>query len=324
MTGFTRRPLLLAGATAGLFARGARAQAYPTRPVRMIVPFPPGGPTGVLARIIGDAMAEPLGQTVVIDNRGGAGGTIGAQAAAQAAPDGYSVFFGTAGTHGINSALYQRLPYDPVADFAAAVLLATSTNVLIVGAATPWRTLAEFLAAAKARPGTISVAHGGNGTSVHMTVELLRMTAGIDVTPIPYRGGGPALTDLIGGQVPAMVDGLPAAMPHIREGRVRALAVSSAARSPVAPEVPAFAETIPGFEALAWWGLFVPRGTPPDAIAALNTAANRALATPALAARLRDLGAEPGGGPPQQFEAIVAAELAKWPPVVRATGARPD
>lgn len=324
MKGITRRPLLLAGVTAGLFTRGARAQAYPTRPVRMIVPFPPGGPTGVLARIIGDAMAEPLGQTVVIDNRGGAGGTIGAQAAAQAAPDGYSVFFGTAGTHGINSALYPRLPYDPVADFAPVVLLATSTNVLTVGPGTPWRTLADFIAAAKARPGAISVAHGGNGTSVHMTVELLRMTAGIEITPVPYRGGGPALTDLIGGQVPAMVDGLPAAMPHIREGRVRALAVSSATRSPGAPDIPAVAETIPGFEALAWWGLFVPRGTPPDAIAALNAAANRALATPTLAARLRDLGAEPGGGPPQRFEAIVTAELAKWPPVVRATGARPD
>lgn len=324
MRGIARRPLLLAGATAGLFTQGARAQAYPTRPVRVIVPFPPGGPTGVLARIICDAMAEPLGQPVVIENRGGAGGAIGAQAAAQAAADGYSVFFGTVGTHGINSALYPQLPYDPVGDFAPVILLATSTNVLTVGPAAPWRSLAEFIAAARARPGTISVAHGGNGTSVHMTVELLRMTANIDITPVPYRGGGPALTDLIGGQIPAMVDGLPAALPHIREGRIRALAVSSATRSRGAPEIPAVAETIPGFEALAWWGLFVRRGSPPGAIAALNAAANRALATPALSARLRDLGAEPGGGSPEQFEAVVAAELAKWPPVVRATGARPD
>jgi len=300
----------------------ARAQAFPSKPVRLIVPFPPGGPSGVLARVIADAMAEPLGQPVVVDNRGGAGGLIGAEAAARSLPDGYTMFFATVGTHGINSALYPKLPYDPVGDFDPVVLAASAANVIICNPSTPYRTLADLISAAKAQPKTISIAHGGNGTAVHMVIELLRSMAGIEVTPVPYRGGGPAMTDLLGGHVGVMVDGLPAAIAQIRDGRVRALAVSSSGRSPFMPEIPTVSETVPGFEAVSWWGLLVPRGTPVNAINALNAAANKALASQALVEKLKGLGAVGLGGTPAHFGTVIAEEIAKWPPVVRATGAK--
>jgi tripartite-type tricarboxylate transporter receptor subunit TctC len=191
-----------------------------------------------------------------------------------------------------------------------------------VNANTPYKTLADLIAAAKAKPKAINVAHGGNGTVVHMVAELLRARAGIEIVPVPYKGGSPAMTDLLGGHVPMMVDGLPSAMPQIKEGRVRALAVTSLKRSTFAPDIPAVAETIPGFEAVSWWGLLVPRGTPQAAIATLNAAANKALASPALVERLAGLGAEAQGGTPARFRSVIADELAKWPPVVRATGAK--
>lgn len=321
---FARRRILLAALASGVAGRSAAQEGWPSKPVRLIVPFPPGGPSGVLARVIADALAIPLGRPIVIDNRGGAGGSIGAEAAARSAPDGYTFLFATAGTHGIGPALFPRLPYDPVHDFAPVGLAASAANVFIVHPAFEARTLADLITLAKRTPGGLSYASAGGGTTPHMTMELLKSVAGLDIVHVPYRGGGPAMSDLIAGHVKIMVDGLPTGLQQIRAGTVRGLAVSSLTRSRFAPEIPAASETVPGFDAQTWWGLAAPAGTPAAIIARMNEALNTALVTDGLRAKLVEFAAEPIGGSVSQMAAVIATDMRKWAEVVRVTDARAD
>ena len=295
-----------------------------SRPVRIVVPFPPGGPTDIAARLIAEAMAPLLGQAVVTDNRPGAAGNLAAEHVARAAPDGTTLLFSGSGSHGINPALFAgRLSFDAVRDFSPVVLVSSAPNLLSAGPRGPVD-LAGLIAAARARPGQLNIAVGSLGTTQHMAVELLKLRAGIDVTIIPYRGAAQALQDLMAGTVDGLSDGLMASLPHAREGRIRALGVTSPARSPAAPEIPAVAETLPGFAAVAWFGLHAPAGTPREAVLRLNAAANQAMAQPALRARYAEAGSELLGGTPEDAAAHIAREIATWAEVVRATGARPE
>jgi tripartite-type tricarboxylate transporter receptor subunit TctC len=302
----------------------AGAETYPSRPVKLIVPFPAGGPTDVQARIVAQEMSKTLGQQIVVDNRGGAGGSIAAQAAATSPPDGYTVFFATGGTHGINPCLYKNVPYDAVKDFDPVVFISTSPNVFGANPKFPANTMAELVDYAKKNPGKVNYATAGIGTTTHMSAELLQSVSGVNIVHVPYRGGGPAMNDLLGGQIELMVDGLPSAMPHIKAGSIKALGVTTSARAASAPEIPTVAETVPGYEAVAWFGLVVPKGTPKEAIEKLNAVANRALQSDVVKARYAELGADPVGGSPQDLERQIASELKKWADVVKATGAHVD
>jgi tripartite-type tricarboxylate transporter receptor subunit TctC len=302
----------------------ASAETYPSRPVKLIVPFPAGGPTDVQARIVAQEMSKTLGQQIVVDNRGGAGGSIAAQAAATSPPDGYTVFFATGGTHGINPSLYKNVPYDAVKDFDPVVFISTSPNVFVANPKFPANTMAELVEYAKKNPGKVNYATAGIGTTTHMSAELLQSVSGINIVHVPYRGGGPAMNDLLGGQIELMVDGLPSAMPHIKAGSIKALGVTTSARAASAPEIPTVAETVPGYEAVAWFGLVVPKGTPKEAIEKLNAVANRALQLDIVKARYAELGADPVGGSPQDLQRQITSELKKWAEVVKATGAHVD
>lgn len=305
-------------------ATEAGAQAFPSKPLRLIVPFPAGGPTDVQARVVAQEMSKILGQQVVVDNRAGAGGNVAAEVAAKSAPDGYTVFFATGGTHGINPNLYKKLPYDPVKDFDPVVFVATSPNVFVAHPKFPANTIPELIDYARKNPGKINYATAGNGTTTHMSGELLKSLTGIDIVHVPYRGGAPAMNDLLAGQIELMTDGLPSSMPHIKAGSIKALGVTTAKRADSAPEVGTVAEAVPGFEAAAWFGLVVPKGTPKEAIDKLNAEANRALRSEEVRKRYAELGAEPVGGSPQDLERQIASELQKWAEVVKSTGARVD
>lgn len=307
-----------------MLALPALAAAQPGRPIRIVVPFPPGGPTDIAARLIADGMAPLLGQPVITDNRPGAAGNLAAEHVARAVPDGTTLLFSGSGSHGINPALFAgRLSFDAVRDFAPVVLVSSAPNLLSAGRQGP-ADLAALIAAARARPGALNIAVGSLGTTQHMAVELLKLRAGIDVTIIPYRGAAQALQDLMAGTVDALSDGLMASLPHAREGRIRALGVTSPARSPAAPEIPSIAETLPGFTAVAWFGLHAPAGTPREVVLRLNAAANQAMATPALRARYADAGSVLLGGTPEDAGTHIGREIATWAEVVRATGARPE
>ena len=306
----------------GLSWMASAQTSYPTKPIRLIVPFPPGGPTDVTARVIAEEMSQTIGQQVIIDNRAGAGGNIAAGVAAKSAPDGYTLFFATGGTHGINPSLYAKIPYDPIKDFAPVVWVSTSPNVFVAHPKFPASTMSELIAYAKANPGKVNFATAGNGTTTHMSAELLKALTGIDIVHVPYRGSGPALSDLLAGHIELMVDGLPSSMPHIKAGSIKALGVTTAQRTPSAPNVPAVSETVRGYEAVAWFGLLVPAGTPKQAIEKLNAEANRALRTEKIRKRYAELGAEPHGGTPEEFDKQIRTELKKWADVVKATGAR--
>ena len=308
----------------GMPAGAASAQNYPSRPIKLIVPFPAGGPTDVQARIVAQEMSKTLGQQIVVENKGGAGGSIAAQAAATSAPDGYTVFFATGGTHGINPSLYKNVPYDAVKDFDPVVFISTSPNVFVANPKFPANTMAELIDYAKKNPGKVNYATAGIGTTTHMSAELLQSVTGLNLVHVPYRGGGPAMNDLLGGQIELMVDGLPSAMPHIKAGSIKALGVTTSARAASAPEIPTVAETVPGFEALAWFGLVVPKGTPKEAIDKLNAEANLALRSNLVKTRYAELGADPVGGSPQDLKRQIVSELKKWAEVVKATGARVD
>jgi tripartite-type tricarboxylate transporter receptor subunit TctC len=306
----------------GLSWMASAQTSYPTKPIRLIVPFPPGGPTDVTARVIAEEMSQTIGQQVIIDNRAGAGGNIAAGVAAKSAPDGYTLFFATGGTHGINPSLYAKIPYDPIKDFAPVVWVSTSPNVFVAHPKFPASTMSELIAYAKANPGKVNFATAGNGTTTHMSAELLKALTGIDIVHVPYRGSAPALSDLLAGHIELMVDGLPSSMPHIKAGSIKALGVTTAQRTPSAPNVPAVSETVRGYEAVAWFGLLVPAGTPKQAIEKLNAEANRALRTEKIRKRYAELGAEPHGGTPEEFDKQIRTELKKWADVVKATGAR--
>ena len=323
MTSQLRRFAL--GASLALVASWASAQAYPVKPIRIVVPFPPGGATDILARDVAQKLTEAWGQQVIVDNRPGAGGNIGSELVAHSAPDGYTLEMGTVGTHAINASLYAKMPYDHVKDFAPVILVAGVPNVLVVNNAVPANSVAELIAYAKANPGKLNFASSGNGTSIHLSGELFKVMAGVQMTHIPYKGSAPALQDLLGGQVQLMFDNLPPSLPQIKAGKVRALAVTSLTRAPALPDVPTVAESgLPGFEASSWFGILAPAGTPPAIVAKLNAEIAKWLATPEAKEKLAKQGANAAGGTPEDFAKHIAAETAKWAKVVKESGAKID
>jgi tripartite-type tricarboxylate transporter receptor subunit TctC len=299
------------------------ADPYPTRPVHWIVPFPPGGATDVVARIMAQWLSDHLGQQVVIENRGGAGGNIATQSVINAAPDGYTVLL-VPTSSAINATLYESLPYNFLKDIAPVAGLVRSPNVMEVSLSVPAKTVAEFIAYAKANPRKINMASPGIGTSVHLSGELFMVMTGVQLTHVPYRGSAPALTDLMGGQVQVMFDVLPGSLAHIQAGHVRALAVTTNARAESLPDVPTVADTVPGYEASTWFGFGAPKGTPPEIIARLNAVINAGLADPTIKARLAEVGSAPLPLSPAAFGALVAAETEKWAKVVKASGAKAE
>jgi tripartite-type tricarboxylate transporter receptor subunit TctC len=308
-----------------LFAAGAAAQAWPSKPIRLVVPFPPGGATDILARAVAQKMTDAWGQPVVVDNRPGAGGNIGSELVAKSAPDGYTLEMGTVGTHAINASLYAKMPYDHIKDFAPVILVAGVPNVLVVYPGLPVKSVQELIAYGKANPGKLNFASSGSGTSIHLAGELFKVMTGVQMTHVPYKGSAPALQDLLGGQVQLMFDNLPPSLPQIKSGKLRALGVTSAARSPALPDVPTVAEQgLPGFEASSWFGVLAPTGTPPAVITKINTEIDKWLQTPEAKEKLLALGANPGGGTPEDFAKHIAAETAKWAKVVKESGAKVD
>jgi tripartite-type tricarboxylate transporter receptor subunit TctC len=308
-----------------LFATLAGAQTYPTKPIRIVVPFPPGGATDILARDVAQKLSESFGQQVIVDNRPGAGGNIGSELVARSAPDGYTLEMGTVGTHAINASLYSKMPYDHVKDFVPVILVAGVPNVLVVNPAVPANSVAELIAYAKANPGKLNFASSGAGTSIHLSGELFKVMAGVQMTHIPYKGSAPALQDLLGGQVQLMFDNLPPSLPQIKAGKLRALAVTSLTRAPALPDVPTVAEAgLPGFEASSWFGILAPAGTPPAIVAKLNAEIAKWLATPEAKEKLSKQGANAAGGSPEDFARHIAAETTKWAKVVKDSGAKVD
>ena len=297
----------------------AAAEDYPSRPIKWIVPYPAGGTTDILARLIGQWLSEHLGAQVIIENRPGAGNNIGTEAAINAAPDGYTVLLVNP-ANGINTSLYRKLNFDFIRDVAPVAGLTRVPNVMEVNPAVPAKTVPEFIAYAKANPGKINLASSGNGTSVHLSGEMFKMMTGVDLLHVPYRGAAPALTDLISGQVQIMFDNMPSSIEHIRAGKLRALAVTTAKRSPALPDVPTVAETVPGYEASAWFGMGAPKGTPPEIINKLNKAINAALADPNIQARLADLGGNVMSTTAAEFGQVIVDETDKWAKVVKAAG----
>ncbi|MBI3531166.1 MAG: tripartite tricarboxylate transporter substrate binding protein [Burkholderiales bacterium] len=301
--------LLLAALCIGL---PAAAQTYPVKPVHLIVPFPAGGATDILSRALSAELGRKLGQPVVVDNKPGAGGTIGALAAAKAVPDGYTLLLTTSSTHSIGAAINPRIPYNAEADFTPIVYVASSPQLLVVPNSSPAKTLREFIDYARKNPGRLNYASSGNGTISNLSTEVFKQQSGTFLVHIPYRGTGLAMPDLISGKVDLLIDSLISGMPHVRDGRVRALAVTSPKRTSLAPELPTVAEVLPGYESVNWFGVYGPRGLPADIVAKVNQAANAAMTSAEVKDRFARLGAEPVGGTPEAFAATVRAETAKW------------
>ena len=326
MTRMTRTILRALGALAVAFAANVHAQApYPNHPVRIVVPFPAGGTTDILARATAQKLTETLGQPFVVENRPGAAGNIGAEIVAKSPPDGYTMLMGTVGTHAINASLYEKMPYDHVKDFVPVVLVAGVPNVLVVHPSVPAKSVQELIAYAKANPGKLNFASSGSGTSIHLSGELFKTMTGVSMQHVPYKGSAPALADLTGGQVQLMFDNLPSALPLIKAGKLRALAVTSLARASALPDVPTVAESgLPGFEASSWFGVLAPVGTPNDVVKKLNGEIAAWLASPDAKEKLAAQGAIAAGGTPDTFVTHIAAESAKWAKVVKASGAHVD
>ena len=317
------RRTLLAGIATLAAARSAVAQATwaPDRPIRLVVPFAPGGSTDVTARLVAEAIAPRLGQPVVIENRPGAGGNIGSEAVARSAPDGHTLVMGTSSTHATNIALYRNLPYQPLRDFAPVGQVAFIPNLLVVHPDVPARDLPALIALGRARPGSLNFGNAGSGTSQHLSAAMIASRAGIEVTHVAYRGGAPAVTDLLGGKIQAMAAPLVEVIGHVQAGRLRAVAVTTARRSALLPEVPTIAETIPGFEVALWNGIFAPAGTPAAAVLRISAAIAEAMRTDDMRAKLAQQGSEPVGSTPEQFAAFIATEIPKWAELVRISGA---
>ena len=303
---------------------GVYAQNYPSRPIRLVVPYPPGGPLDIMARAIGQKLTEAWNQAVVVDNRPGAGGNIGADLVAKSPADGYTLLMGAVATHAINPTLYGRLPYDPVKDFAPVALVAQVPNILVVNPSVPVRSVRELIDLARARPGYLNFGSGSTGSTGHLAGELFNTMAGVRMVHIPYKGGAPAMTDLLAGQVQLMFDNLANALPNVRAGRLRALAVTTLARSPAMPDLPTIAESgLPGFDLTTWFGLMVPAGTPTEIVSRLNAEIVRALNAKDMRERLEKMGAgPPADNTPAHFAAFIRAEAAKYAKVVRDSGAK--
>jgi tripartite-type tricarboxylate transporter receptor subunit TctC len=319
----TRRRLIAASATAalapGLLAHAqTRDGSWPSRHVRLIVPFPPGGGTDAVGRILSARLAEIWGQQMVIENRGGGGSNVGNEAAARSQPDGYTILF-AAFPFATNQFLYSKLPYDPVADFAPITLIGTFPNILVVPNTSPAKSVSEFVAYAKANRGDVTFGSSGIGTSPHLNGELFKRMTGIEMTHVPYRGAGPAITDLIPGRLTMMFNTSGSLMPHVKSGRLRALAVSSGKRFSAVPELPTVAESgVPGFDVSSWYGLLAPAKTPPAIVSKMNADAVNVLREPQIRQRLEGLGLEVAGSTPGEFSAFIKAEMAKWGPVIKA------
>jgi tripartite-type tricarboxylate transporter receptor subunit TctC len=318
--------LILAAALGVGPARAADAAAgFPDRPVRLIVPFPPGGGTDILARPVAQKLGEKWGQPVIVENRAGAGGNIGTEAAARAPADGYTLVLGTVGTHAINQSLYRHLPYDAVRDFAAITLVANTPNVLVVNPAVPARSVQELIALAKGRPGALNYASPGNGTPPHLAAEIFKNMAGVSITHVPYKGSGPAMTDLLGGQVQMMIANAPVVLPYIKSGKLVGLASTSAARPAMLRDLPTLSEAgLKGYEADTWYGLFAPAGTPPAVVDKLNADVVAVLKSPEIQAFFAQQGAEVIGDSAADASAKVRAEVEKWHGVIQAIGLKLD
>jgi len=315
----------IAALALAMLASGAHAQAWPAKPIKWVVPFAPGGTTDILARTIGDKLAIALGQPVIIENKPGAGGGVGADYTAKAPADGYTIMGGTISTHAINASLYKTLPYDPVKDFAPITLIARVPNMLVVNPDVPAKNVAELIALMKASPAKYTFASSGNGTSQHLSGELFKTMAGVEMQHIPYKGSPPALQDVVGGQVTMTFDNITTAWPLAKGGKLRALAVTTAKRSSVAPEVPTLAESgLAGYEVGSWQGVFAPAGTPPEIVKRLNAEIVKIIRMPDVNEKLTALGAEPVGNTPEEFGALVRAEVGKWADVVKKSGAKVD
>jgi len=314
----------LAASVCLLVGTAGAQETWPAKPIQMIVPFPPGGPTDVTARVLAEKLSAELKQAVVVNNKAGASGNVGAQAAAQSAPDGYTIFFTTGGTHGINPFLYEKPGYDPVKDFEPVAWVTNSPNILVVNPSFPAKTLAELIAMAKADPGKLSSAAPGQGSTPHMFGELLKRRVGVQIQHIPYKGSGPALNDVMAGHVQIMFDGIPSSLPLVQSGRLRALAVTGLQRSPALPDVPTVAETIPGFDASGWFAVYAPAGTPRAIVTKLNEAINRVLQMPDVRQRYAALGAEVVGGSTDKLREQVQKELAKWSELIKQTGMKAE
>jgi len=322
MTQLRRR---LAGLAAAFACSAALAQAYPAKPIRVLVPFPPGGGTDIVAREVTQRVSTNTGWTFVIDNKPGAGGNLGVDAAAKSPADGYTIVLGQTSNLAINPTLYSKLPYDPVKDLAPIGLVASAPLILVVPTQSPYKTLADLVAAAKAKPGEVNFASPGNGTVAHLTGEKFQKTAGIRFTHVPYKGANQALTDVISGQVQLYVSSVPSVLQQIRTGKLRALAVTSEKRIADLPQTPTVAEAgFKGFDAVTWFGFLAPAGTPKDAVARLNAEFNKALQQPELKKRLADEGADPLGGTPEQFVQLIRDDIGRWGKIVKESGVRLD
>jgi tripartite-type tricarboxylate transporter receptor subunit TctC len=313
-------------AAAAVFAAGDRVSAqspFPSKPVHIFVPYAAGGAVDILARTLGDVVSRQWGQSVVVENRPGAGGVIASQALAVSSPDGYTLIVVASG-HATNPFLYPKLPYDTFKDFTPIALLASSPNILLVRSDSPFKTVGDVIAAAKAKPGSLSYGHAGNGTSTHLAGELLRNLAKVDIGAIPYKGGVPAINDLLGGQIPMSFNNGPESVGQLAAGSVRALAVTTASRATFLPDVPSMAEAVPGYDTGVWWGLLGPAGMPPDLVAKLSRDFVAALNTEPVKERLTKLGASPIGSSPAQFDATIHADYDKWGPIIKAAGIKAE
>ena len=308
---------LLAGASAG-------AQDYPARPVRMVVPYAPGGPVDIVARITAHKLSESLGQQFVVDNRAGAGGNIALEVVARATPDGYTLLVGANGTNAINPSLYRNMPVDPGRDLAPVSMVASSAMILVVHPSLPASNVRELIALARAKPGAVTYASSGNGSTAHLSSELFKSMAKVDLLHVPYKGAAPALNDLVAGQVQTMITGISSTLPYVKAGRLKALGVSSEKRQPLLPDVPSIAEQLPGYEVSTWYGVFAPAGAPRPVVDKLNKTLVQIFGTPDAQARLAAVGADAHTNPPDQFALAISRERAKWAKIVRESGARAD
>jgi tripartite-type tricarboxylate transporter receptor subunit TctC len=306
-----------------LLPAGAFAQArWPAKQIRYVVPFPPAGATDILARIVADKISQSLGVSVIVENHPGAAGNVGTEMVVKSAPDGYTVMQATV-ANAISETLYSDLRFSFARDIAPVAMIATVPNVMVVNPSVPARTVQEFIELARSKPGQLNYASSGSGTSIHMSAELFKLMAGVDMLHVPYKGSGPALADLLGGRVAVMFDNLPASMAHIKSGKLRALAVTTPARTP-SLDVPTISESVPGYEAMGWFGMVAPRALPREIVARLNAEVNAAVALPDVRSKLIDQGADPSTRTPEQFGAFIQSEIGKWSKVVKASGAKPD